>query len=265
MKPSMKIRNDRRQGYLGGFSPRVFAVGAISFSMIFGGLMVGTAYAAKDTILRGTLTIDYQGKQDEISPAPLSTDLKIRIPQQHRIAGLKIPRRINGQPFRGQEFTVSLVPSGCVLDGGPSLGVASLRLHQKMKKQPFPGTVFKAPVFNGQYECLFGGASQVMPYDPFDGNHETSVIGELVIWWTQVLSHQNPTTNQSVKEEMHEFFEFPNSQAVHRLWFRSVEYHSVQSPGCDPNSPHRRCNRGGTADGIFNADLRARFKDQVLQ
>ena len=81
--------------------------------------------------------------------------------------------------------------------------------RKKMKRQPIKGTTFKAHVFNGQYECLFGGASQVMPYDPFDGNHQTSVIGELVIWWAQVLTSQNPDTVKALKKKRVSFSKFP--------------------------------------------------------
>lgn len=221
----------------------------------------GTAYA-HDPFLRGTLTIDFTGNQDEIGQPPLDGDLNITIPNQGRFAGLKIPKTIDGQPFRGQEFTVSLVPNGCVLEGGLDNGQALLRLTKKTKSQPIKGTVFKANVFNGQYECPFGGASQVMPYDPFDGNSQASALGELVIWWTQVLSNPNITNGQNVEEEMRQFFEIPNSHAVHRLRFRSVEYPSAQSPGCNSDSKHLFCNRGGSADGIFNADIRVKFKEK---
>jgi len=236
----------------------------MSLSLIFGGLMASTANA-EDTFLKGTLTIDFQANQDEIARSPLPNELKIHIPNQSRVAGIKIPRTIDGQPFRGQKFSVSLVPNGCVLDGGPDHGQAMLRLTQNLRRQPIKGTVFKAQVFGGQYECLFGGASQVLPYDPFDGNHQASVVGELLIWWAQVLSNQNPNNALSVEEEIYQFFEISNSPAVHRLRFRGVEYPSVQSKACDSDSKHLHCNRGGSADGVFNTDVHLKFKEQELE
>lgn len=237
---------------------------AMSLSLIFGGLMAGTTYAAHDTVLNGMLTIDFQSnqQQDEIAQTPLASELKIQIPHQGHMAGIRIPRTIDGQPFRGQEFSISLVPNGCVLDGGPDHGQAMLRLTQNLRRQPLKATVFKAQVFGGQYECLFGGASQVLPYDPFDGNHSASVIGELLIWWTQVLSNQNTNNALNVEEEIYRFFELSDSQDVHRLQFQGVEYPSMQSKACDSDSKHLHCNRGGSADGVFNADVRVRFKEQ---
>lgn len=227
--------------------------------------MVGTTSAAERPV-RGTLTIDFHAQPlDEIAQSFLDREIKIRIPNQGRLAGLRIPRNIDGQPFRGQEFSLSLVPNGCVLDGGPARGQAVLRLTQKERRQSLQGSVFKAPVFNGQYECLFGGASQVLPYDPFDGNHQTSVIGELVIWWTQILSAQLTDEDKTVKDEVYRFFEIDNSQAVHRLRFRGVEYHSVQSPVCKSDSPHLHCNRGGSAEGMFSADVRVKFRERELR
>lgn len=223
--------------------------------------MAGTTYA-HDPDLKGTLTIDFQANQDEISQTPLASELKIQIPNQGRVAGIKIPRTIDGQPFRGQEFSVSLIPTGCVLDGGPDHGQAMLRLTQKLRRQPIKGTVLKAHVFAGQYDCLFGGASQVLPYDPFDGNHQAAVVGELLIWWTQVLSNQNPNNALSVEEEIRQFFDISDSHDVHRLRLWGVEYPSVQSPGCNSDSRHVHCNRGGSADGVFSADVRVKFKEQ---
>ena len=170
--------------------------------------MAGTTYAAHDTALKGMLTIDFQANRDEMAETSLASELKIHIPNQGNVAGIRIPKTIDGQPFRGQAFSVSLVPNGCVLDGGPDYGQAMLRLTQNLRRQPIKGTVFKAQVFGGQYECLFGGASQVLPYDPFDGNHQASVVGELLIWWTQVLSNQNPNNRLSVEEEINQFWWF---------------------------------------------------------
>ncbi len=236
----------------------------MSLSLIMGGLMTSTAYA-HDPALIGMLTIDFLAPQDEISQTVLDNEVKIKIPNQGHIAGFRIPKTINGQPFRGQEFSVSLVPSGCMLDGGAERGQATLRLTQKLRRQPIKATVFKAQVFGGQYECLFGGASQVMPHDPFDGNHQTSAVGELVIWWTQILANQNPNNSQSVKEEMHQFFDISNSHDVHRLRFWGVEYPSVQSQGCNSDPRYVHCNRGGSADGVFNTNVRVRFKQQELE
>ena len=257
---SWSSQNFHKLRFLGkGFSNPSIRI--LALSLILSGLLGGTAYA-HDPVLKGTLTIDFIGNQDEISQNPLDGDLKIMIPNQGRFAGLRIPKTIDGQPFRGQEFTVSLVPNGCVLDGGPNSGQALLRLSQKLRGQPPTGTVFKTHVSNGQYECLFGGASQVMPYDPFDGNNPASVIGELVILWTQVFSNPNISNGQSVEEEMQQFFEIPTSHAVHYLRFRSVEYPSAQGPQCNSDSKHLSCNRGGSADGIFNADIRLKFKEK---
>lgn len=237
----------------------------LGLSLLLSGLFGGTA-SAKDSVLNGSLTIDFAGNQDEISQTPLNGDLKIMIPNQGRFAGLKIPKNIDGQPFRGQEFTVSLVSSGCVLDGGgPKSGQALLHLTQNLRKQPMTGSVFKTTVSNGQYECLFGGASQVLPYDPFDGNHHNAVLGELVIWWTQALSNPNISNDQNVEEEMRQFFEIPNTSTFHRIRLRGVEYPSVSSQGCNSDSKHLSCNRGGSADGMFSADMQVKFKEQELE
>lgn len=237
------------------------AIRVISLSVLAGGLLTGTAYA-HDTVLNGTLTIDFKASPAETAQPPLASELTFRIPNQGRIAGIRIPRTIEGQPFRGQEFTVSLVPNGCMLDGGPSHGQAHLRLTQKLRRQPLTASVFKAQVFGGQYECLFGGASQVLPYDPFDGNHQASTIGELLIWWTQILSNQQANTGLSVQDEILRFFGSSNPHQVERLRFWGVEYPSFQSRGCNSESRHIRCNRGGSADGVFNANVRVRFEDQ---
>ena len=239
------------------------AIRAIFLSLIFGGMMAGTTYAqrAHDPVLNGSLTIDFQAKQDEISQTPLASEVKIRIPNQRQLAGIRIPRNIEGQPFRGQEFSVSLVPSGCVLDGGPDHGQATLHLTQNLRRRPLKGTVFTAQVFGGQYECLFGGASQVLPYDPFDGNHQASVIGELLVWWEQILSNQDANTTLSVEAEMHQFFQIPDSHKVASLRLLGVEYPWVQSKSCNTDSGQIRCNRGGSAEGVFNADIRVRFEE----
>lgn len=242
------------------------SIRAMSLSLLLGGFMAGTTYAAHDTVLKGTLTIDFHAtQQDEISQTVLDSEIKFRIPNQGRVAGIRIPRNIDGQPFRGQEFSVSLIPNGCVLDGGPDHGQAKLHLTQNLRRQPIKGTVFKAQVFGGQYECLFGGASQVLPYDPFEGNQQTSALGELLIWWAQVLSNQNPNNSQNVEEEIHRFFEIPNPSVVHRLKFWGIEYPSAQSTGCKIDSKHVRCNRGGSAEGVFSADVRVKFKEQELE
>jgi hypothetical protein len=237
------------------------SVRAVFLSLMFGGLMAGTTYA-HDPVLNGSLTIDFQANQDEISRTSLASELKIRIPNQRHVAGIRIPRTIEGQPFRGQEFSVSLVPNGCMLDGGPDHGQAILRLTQKLRREPLKATVFKAHVFGGQYECLFGGASQALPFDPFDGNHQASVVGELLIWWAQVLSNQNPSNALSVEEEMHRFFDISDSHNVDRLRLWGVEYPSVRSKGCSAESKHVHCSRGGSADGVFSTNVRARFEEQ---
>ena len=236
-------------------------VRVLAASLILGCMLIGTAFA-HDPVLNGSLIIDFTGSHGEISPPSPGGEVKITIPNRRHFAGIRIPRHIDGQPFRGQEFTVSIVPSGCVLDGTSSSGQVLLRLTQNLRRQPTTGTTFKATVASGQYECLFGGASQVLPYDPFAGNQQNSVMGELLIWWAQIFSDQNTDGNQSVKDAIHQFFGIDSNHYVNRLQFQAVEYPSAFSPSCNVGSEQIRCNRGGTADGVFTADVRVRFREQ---
>ncbi len=151
------------------------------------GLVFGTGAASadpkpKDTLLNGTLAIDFQ--VPDVNP-DLPTDFRFTVTMKSiQIAvfgNLPIPAVVKGGTFE-------LNAPGCTgTDFDGTSGGALLRVQHKGK-----GTLYRSNVTSGAAACLLEvGATRVdAPFDdPFKGPVTTLevIYGEIAIWDTQIL------------------------------------------------------------------------------
>lgn len=206
-------------------------------------LLSAPAYA---NTVKGTLNVQFDGNQDN----PMDP-VTFHIFDTNFIAGVKIPKEVNGMPFRGQEFTIDF--NGCT--GALKAGEATLILRRKKTVD-----TFKSYVTNGSFLCLFNGTAIVSPWDPFTGNLTESLLGEAAIWFRQILDG-DPDENMRTNEQ--EILAGFGSASDTRVEIREIDdgHSAFGPPNCTQPIGKINCNDGGSSSGILTNFFSIRTKN----
>ena len=213
-------------------------------------------YKEQRTKLHGALVIDFT---DRTKKNPIQ-EMTFSIPNRRKMAGVSIPKEVNGMPFRGQEFKVDF--RNCLRAEIENGGHAILHLSHKSHHSGRKSTVVQGTVTQLASGCLFSGNALVMPFDPFMGNPLTSWIGQTAIWHTQVLATDPDGNGSTNEQEIRNFFEIPDNQIEKRLRIKSAEAHMELGDECVKLMGKVQCSRGGSAKGIFNSRVMIKFHTQ---
>ena len=220
------------------------------------GLAHSDRHKEERTKLHGALVIDFT---DRTKRNPIQ-ELTFNIPDRKKIAGVAIPKEVNGMPFRGQEFKVDF--RNCLRAEIENGGHAILHVTHKKRHSGRKSTVVQGTVTQLAADCLRSGNALVMPFDPFLGDPLTSWIGQTVIWHTQVFAADPDGNGSTNEQEIRDFFEIPDNQVAKRLRIKSAEAHTELGDDCVELMGKVQCSRGGSAKGIFSSRVMIKFHTQ---
>ena len=228
----------------------------IIVSLVTPGFAHSDRHKERRTKLHGALVIDFT---DTTKMNPIQ-EMTLNIPNRRKIAGVPIPKEVQGMPFRGQEFKVDF--RSCLRAEIANGGHAILHITHKNNRKTTKSTVVQGTVTQLASGCLLSGNAFVMPFDPFMGDPLASWIGQTVIWHTQVLAADPDGNGSTNEQEIRTFFEVPDDQISTRLRIKSAEAPMEFGDECLKLMGKVQCSRGGSAQGIFSSRVKIKFHTQ---